>query len=292
MHSAIYAGCPWAVKYRMCKEKGPSQDPKPAEHLPENRMGIASSTGGIYRYTMNFYQIIAEYYDDIFPLSQRQVEFVQRHLSPSSDYLDLGCATGSLTITLAALGHPCIGVDLSADLLTIARKKINDCPNSIRLEQMDMMHISSVFPANEFDAVGCFGNTLSHLPPQQVPALLSAVKNVLKPGGFFFIQIVNYDRLVKKGLSTLPTIENTAIRFERKYLNFDGNSPFTFEATLTVHHTGDIHFVNETLYPMRQSELTRQLSTAGFTDVEYFGNYTDAPPGSEYLPLIAMARMR
>ncbi len=241
---------------------------------------------------MDFYQIIAEYYDDIFAPSPSQAAFVNERLHPGATYLDLGCATGSLAISLAELGHQCIGVDLSADLLTIARKKINDCPDSIRLEQMDIMHISSVFPANEFDAVGCFGNTLSHLPPQRVPSLLSAVKNVLKPQGLFFIQIVNYDRLVNKGLSALPSIENDAIRFERKYLNFDGNSPFTFEATLTVHHTGDIHFVNETLYPMRQSDLTRQLTTAGFTDVEYFGNYTGAPPGSEYLPLIAMARMR
>ena len=241
---------------------------------------------------MDFYQIIAAYYDHIFPPNPSQVAFVHQRLHPGATYLDLGCATGSLAIALAELGHPCTGVDLSADLLTVAQKKRNDCPDSIRLEQIDMMHISSVFQANGFDAIGCFGNTLSHLPPEQIPSLLSAVKNVMKPGGFFFIQIVNYDRLVEKGLSALPTIENAAIRFERKYLNFDGNSPFTFEATLTVHHTGDLHWANETLYPLRQSDLTRQLTTAGFTDIQYSGNYTGAPPGDAHVPLIAVARLQ
>ncbi|TDD15599.1 class I SAM-dependent methyltransferase [Nonomuraea diastatica] len=54
--------------------------------------------------------------------SARLAEWFPR---PSSDVLDLGCGTGSLTLLLARQGHRLTGVDLSPRMIERARRKLS-----------------------------------------------------------------------------------------------------------------------------------------------------------------------
>ena len=75
---------------------------------------------------------------------------------------DLGCGTGSLAIPLARSGFHVYGIDLSADMLTVARSKWDETPQqairprtgSIRWLQQDMRDWQLPAPV---DAVISFG---------------------------------------------------------------------------------------------------------------------------------------
>ncbi|MCZ4152016.1 SAM-dependent methyltransferase, partial [Escherichia coli] len=69
----------------------------------------------------------------------------ERHGMPKS-VVELGCGTGSITIPLVKSGFEVIGIDLSADMLSVARSKMDAAPQghrmyregSVRWVQQDM----------------------------------------------------------------------------------------------------------------------------------------------------------
>ncbi len=63
--------------------------------------------------------------------------------------LDVGCGTGNFSIKLAKLGCKVVGIDISDEMLTIARKKAKGL--DIEFYNMDIYDLD--FDDNEFDAV-------------------------------------------------------------------------------------------------------------------------------------------
>ncbi len=97
-------------------------------------------------------------------------------LAPASRVLDLGCGTGHPVAThIAAQGHRIVGVDASAAMLEVARR---------RLPGHEWVHgtMEAVRLAGPFDAVVCW-DAMFHLPRERWPGVLASVHRWLRPGG-------------------------------------------------------------------------------------------------------------
>lgn len=95
--------------------------------------------------------------------------------------LDVACGTGDLTLDLLRRGHHVAGVDLSEQMLALARRKIasaNFQPSTFTFQVADAEALP--FPDASFDAVACaFGvRNFVHLEKG-----LDEMLRVLKPGG-------------------------------------------------------------------------------------------------------------
>jgi ubiquinone/menaquinone biosynthesis C-methylase UbiE len=112
-----------------------------------------------------------------------RMTFVADALSGVSAVLDLGCGTGDLLCTLGTLlGEEacCVGIDLSQDMLAVARTKIADCPHT-HVVQTDVTQ-PLPFADDTFDLVA----SLNLLQEVSAPTLvLEEVYRILKPGGSF-----------------------------------------------------------------------------------------------------------
>ena len=66
------------------------------------------------------------------------------HPAPISCILDLGCGTGSMTIALAKRGYDLVGLDLSAEMLSVAcaRAEAENVADRIQWTQQDMCGFS------------------------------------------------------------------------------------------------------------------------------------------------------
>src|SRR5688572_11050184 len=51
--------------------------------------------------------------------------------------LDIGCGTGSLSVVLAQLGHAVTGIDLSPNMIAVARAKADAAKCDIQFQVMD-----------------------------------------------------------------------------------------------------------------------------------------------------------
>jgi len=240
---------------------------------------------------MGFYESIAEYYDDIFPLDETQVEFVRGEFPPpceNRNILDVGCGTGNLAIALAREGFRVTAVDLDPAMVQKATEKGRGVPR-LSFRQLDMRALSSVFLPGSFDGVLCFGNTLVHVEKQSdVLSFCRSAKGLLKKGGRLLLQILNYDSILAKRLPGLPTIENDRVKFERIY-RYPEAPHILFRTGLTVKASGAVIENEVPLYPLKVGDMEILLKDAGFSEIRFFGSFRKGPLTPESLPLVVEA---
>lgn len=234
-----------------------------------------------------FYSSISKYYPEIFPYNPAQLQFVIRNGQnlKGKRILDMGCATGELAYQLALNGAHVTGIDLNEDLLREA--KTRKTHPFVQFQKGDMLHLKQDFPAQQFDMVLCFGNTLVHLPAVQlISQMLEGVSSVLKPHGKFLLQILNYDYIFSDQITELPLIETENIRFVRRYAFEKNSSLVRFQTELHIKKENRI-IPNETrLLALKSKDLIRLLMDAGFTDIQLFSNFNAGTYGGKHLPLV------
>jgi SAM-dependent methyltransferase len=117
--------------------------------------------------------------------------FALDRLMPPGRLLDLGCGTGRLLLAAAAAGHRPLGVDLSAEMLAVARDKARAAGAAIDLLQANLTDLSCL-PSRSFDHAACLFSTLGMVigeAPRR-RAVAEAFR-VLRPGGRFVLHVHN-----------------------------------------------------------------------------------------------------
>jgi 2-polyprenyl-3-methyl-5-hydroxy-6-metoxy-1,4-benzoquinol methylase len=234
-----------------------------------------------------FYSSIAHYYSSIFPFNPAQMGFLENENETLEKlkFLDAGCGSGELAYALATRGAIVSAIDINEALLNQA--KANRSHERITWQMGNMLDIVRLFDHSGFDGVICFGNTLVHLDnPEQVLDFFRSVYAVLKPGGKFYLQILNYDHIFREHLETLPLIENEEFRFDRGYRFIKGSRKLRFVTCLTIKSTGEI-MKNETeLLGLGSEELIHLLEQAGLERISLYADFAKHPFGGKHLPLV------
>jgi ubiquinone/menaquinone biosynthesis C-methylase UbiE len=97
--------------------------------------------------------------------------------------LDLACGTGNLTIPLAQAGYQVTGLDISPEMLAVAREKAAEAGLDISFVCQNMCQS---YPGEPVDAITCFYGGLNFLNSSQaLREGLAAAQAALKPGGLF-----------------------------------------------------------------------------------------------------------
>lgn len=244
-----------------------------------------------------FYTKLSEVYQHVFP-AQGKLALLDQHFKPQSNLLDMGCSDGRVALGMATLGHKVEAADLSEDMIATALG-VSQGQSLFQVKEVNMLETSAHYPANYFDGVYCIGNTLVHLNQQdQVAQAIQSFQTVLKEDGVLILQILNYEKVIKDQITTLPLIDNDYVRFERAYDLGDNtkgdvnDALITFKTKLTIKETGISTEESTTLMPLKKDQLANLLRSNGFTDLEWFGNYDGKPFANEDLTLIVVAKKR
>lgn len=233
---------------------------------------------------MGFYSRLSAVYDRLFPGSEQQLLFLRLRLK--GRVLDIGAGTGSLIQRLAAEVDHVTGLEASPDMVKEAQRKLQDIPNA-RIILGDMRDLKAHF-SGPYDGICCVGNTLVHLEgPEEIRRFLQQSLDLLEPEGTLILQVVNYDRVLREGVKEFPLLQRDSISFQRKYA--PQGDRMVFMGTLT--ENGQVVGEETTLlYPLTFNELKEWLSQTGFSDAEFFGDYTGKPYDPDQPALIAVAR--
>jgi trans-aconitate methyltransferase len=101
--------------------------------------------------------------------------FAKRRTQAGERILDVGCGTGALTAEIAGKGAETLGVDLSEEMISQARKKFP----ALNFEALDARELRF---SEQFDAV--FSNAVLHWIPE-AERVIAGVSKALKSGGRF-----------------------------------------------------------------------------------------------------------
>lgn len=226
---------------------------------------------------MSFYESIAKYYDDIFPLNQGQVDFILNSTQKSLDkqnVLDVGSGTGTLTLELGEHFSSVMGIEIDAQMLDVAYHKASKRRLNVLFRQRNMLTLQSMNYANVFDLVVCLGNTLVHLENlDQVTTFFEGVQSVLKKEGKLLLQLINYDRILDQDIDHLPTIENERVKFERRYEYLPEKDKINFKTKLTVFDEDKVIENEQLLLPVRKDTLIDLLEKSDFKKIKAYGDF-------------------
>jgi len=138
---------------------------------------------------MKLYNELAEYYFSIESKHRdirNDISFIRSYLTNSEQQsiLDLGCGTGEHLEALRKFGFKVSGLDSSAEMLNIAKRRY---PSGINFIHKDFGHFDFY---NEFDSVIClFGSMDYLLNDKDVDTLFWNSWRAMKPGGFGIFEV-------------------------------------------------------------------------------------------------------
>ncbi|MFC7012832.1 class I SAM-dependent DNA methyltransferase [Streptomyces viridiviolaceus] len=168
---------------------------------------------GFLNTTRTFYDAIAEDYADRFrtaladaPLDRALLAAFAELVGPEGEVADLGCGPGRVTAHLASLGLRIFGLDLSAAMLTIARRE----NPGLRFEQGSMLELD--LPDGALAGAVSYYSSI-HTPWERMPDLFGELWRVLAPGGHLLLAFQVGDEPLRHDR---PFGHPVALDFERR----------------------------------------------------------------------------
>jgi len=125
--------------------------------------------------------------------TERQLQFIKSVVAKEGWILDLACGTGRHTNPLANEGFNVVGVDISAELLRIAKQH----QAQTQLVQADMRHLP--FKDGAFAAALSIDNSFGYLPTETDDLLsLKQTHETLRAGGVLVLDVFSREQLMHK----------------------------------------------------------------------------------------------
>jgi SAM-dependent methyltransferase len=220
------------------------------------------------------------------PLAAVDIAFCERAFLPPGRLVDLGCGTGRLCLHFAAKGYDCVGVDLSEEMLAVARKHLSPCPlpqegrgkdiappplgeelgrGSAQFIEANITD-PALLDAETFDYAACLFSTLGMVRgATHRAAVVANAFRLLRPGGRFvlhahnrFFRGLGWKRVLGQRVKTLLGRPDAGdITMPQAY----GGAP------LTLHH-------------FTRREVVEGLQSAGFEVKEVMPLGDDGKPAS------------
>lgn len=173
--------------------------------------------------------------------------------------LDVGCGGGLLTEAMAAEGARATGIDLSEQLIDIARLHLLESGLQAEYRVVSAEALAAEQPGT-FDAVTCM-EMLEHVPDPQ--AIVQACFDVLKPGGSLFLSTINRTpaafALAVVGAEYVARLLPKGTHDYRSFIK-------PSELASALRHAG---FVLEDVSGLHYNPLTRTASVGSNTSVNY-----------------------
>ena len=245
---------------------------------------------------MEAYSALAPYYDafnrDV-PydgiLRFYQLLFARAGISPQL-VLDLACGTGAMSIRLAAAGYEVIAADASSQMLSIASARPvpeNAIAPIYLCQRMERLDLYGTIDA----AVCCLDGVGYVTKPETLARAFSRVRLFLNPGGVFIFDVNSAYRLRHLDEQAFTR------ECERAFCVYQADYS---EKTKLLTYTLDLFEQEGRLYrrsteyhrerAYEAQELISMLLSAGFSDVELFGDCREAPPEPDEGRLFFLAK--
>ena len=204
---------------------------------------------------------------------------VERGVPPGAAILDAGCGTGRYSIELARRGYIVHGIDLSPELIDVAKRSSAESNGSLSFA----VGAIGILPAEEYAGILCRGVLNDILDDDGRDAAFAAFARCLRPAGVLILDVREWGASVER--KTREPLFRKRVSTDRGELTFTSVTavdPDTRRLVISEQHAlvrDGMERVSEYQFVMRcweREEVRAMLVRHGFGNVEYFGAYDPA----------------
>lgn len=222
------------------------------------------------------------------------IEQLSKYKFKGISFLDLGCGTGELSVRFSQKGFNVTGVDLSADMLAVARRKTEELGLSIPYYQQDMAELEGL---GSFDLIGVFCDSLNYLQSEeQVKRTFSKAAHHLKEDGILFFDVHSIYKINEVFMNQTFTLNGEHLAYI--WDSFPGEHPNSIEHELSffVHdeQSGKYDRFDE-LHQQRTFSIEQYrdwLEKSGFEIIEITADFTPHSPKPQSERIFFMAKKK
>lgn len=245
------------------------------------------------------YQIFAALYDTLMEEApyDRWVDYVKTRIGRESlsdmAVLDVGCGTGELLVRLHKEGAIVTGVDLSTDMLAVAKEKCERYDVSASLIEQSMTDLTDL---GHFDLVTIFCDSLNYLETaDEVRRTFKGVYEHLNHGGYFLFDVHSVYKIEHEFIN--HTFAEDADEIAYIWTSFAGEFPASVEHELSFFIRDDDHryvkreeLHRQRTFPVEQYE--KWLEEAGFQVANVSADFEPAQPTARSERIFFCARKK
>ncbi len=219
--------------------------------------------------------------------TRKEADFVEKVISKRGFVLDLCCGTARHSIALCERGWNVIGMDLSRNLLAIAKLRIGRAGIKMPLVRADMRFLP--FRDNVFNAVINMFTSFGYLPSESEDAVsLLEVNRTLRGRGKFLLDLANRDHIVKTFRERDWAEFEPFFLLERRSLDLMG-SRLTSQWTFIQKNTGQVRSIEHNVRLFTITHVEQFLNEAGLMVQDVYGGYEKQEFALEASRMIVLA---
>jgi len=229
----------------------------------------------------------ADYYDTLYTAKDYPGEtaFVHRMLTtlgkgPRGRVLELACGTGSHALELERLGWEVVATDQSEDMLRVARTKAERVGARVEFRRADMRKIPASL--GEFDAALALFDSIGHVRHDAaIAAVLSGVRDLLKPGGLFLFEFLHSAAMLSRfepvRVGRWHTLEGDIVRIGETSLDTRKGLATIHYELIDLRRNGSFERVLETQVNrfFSVAEIEALLAASALIPRYFFAGFTD-----------------
>ncbi|MCH5288449.1 MAG: class I SAM-dependent methyltransferase [Treponema sp.] len=238
---------------------------------------------------MDIYLNIAEYYEELYPVTESQKRFYAEEMQwfpRPVKLLRVGCGTGAFEHYLAREGADVTGLETSQELLESANRKRRTQLMSVRFFQMNTTEMGRFLGKGFYHIISVLDDRLMLIhDPLLIKRFFSDCKQLLARGGHLILSIPNFDKFTAEPLVQLP--DRTSIRSSLYTQIWTDKSGRKFVQQDVETGSGRVLPVTKDvpIYPLTAEEIKAFAKEAGLSHCECYADFEETPfsATSDYL---------
>ena len=241
---------------------------------------------------MEYINNINEYYDELFSVTMPQKKMYE---DLTKDYmpakvLRVGCGTGSLEHWMSKNGHDVTGIEMNQEMLETANRRRRFPNMALRFFQMSSLEMVRFLGKGFYNVISSLNDDLIFRNDEiLIKKFFFDCKTLLAEKGTLVLQITNFDKYNLEEDFKLSNKESIRSKLYTKISYRDGKH--FLSQNLEHYGKKPVSVLRDIeIFPLGKADIERFAKEAGFSDIQFYGDWDLSPLTENSNNIVAMLR--